>query len=350
LRDSIFNTDKIKQLKDYESNEKLKDQQTIEEQAEYKNMVRFYGLGGGIIALLLLTIILVRSNRNKQRAYGLLQKQKQEIDTQKAKVEKTLDELKTTQAQLIQSEKMASLGEITAGIAHEIQNPLNFINNFAQVNEEFIEEAKDAIKKGQPDEAANILGILTDNQRKINLHGQRADSIVKGMLQHSRTTTGQKELTDINALADEYLRLAYHGFRAKDKSFNATLKSDFGSKGSINTIPQDIGRVLLNLYNNAFYSMSEKKKHAFEGYEPTINLVTRRLNDKVEISVKDNGYGIPSKVIDKIFQPFFTTKLGGQGTGLGLSISYDIIKSLGGRLEVYSKEGEYAEFVIELPV
>jgi signal transduction histidine kinase len=277
------------------------------------------------------------------------------LESAKIQVEKSLTDLKSTQALLIQSEKMASLGEITAGIAHEIQNPLNFINNFAQVNEEFIDEAEDAINKGKTDEAKHILHNLKDNQKKINQHGQRADSIVKGMLQHSRSSIGQKEPTDINALADEYLRLAYHGLRAKDKSFNATMKTDYdGSNGRINLIPQDIARMLLNLYNNAFYAVNEKMKSGIANYEPTVSITTRSIKPTaggqgVEIKVTDNGSGIPQKIVDKIFQPFFTTKPAGQGTGLGLSMSYDIIKAHGGIIKVESKEGIGSEFIVELP-
>jgi signal transduction histidine kinase len=267
----------------------------------------------------------------------------------------TLLSLRKTQRQLIVAEKMASLGELTAGIAHEIQNPLNFINNFAQVNEEFIDEAEDAIDKGKPDEAKHILHNLKDNQKKINQHGQRADSIVKGMLQHSRASTGQKEMTDINALADEYLRLAYHGLRAKDKLFNATMKTNYDkSNGKINLIPQDIGRVLLNLYNNAFYAVNEKIKSGIANYEPIVSISTRSIKmpsagQGVEIKVTDNGGGIPKKIVDKIFQPFFTTKPAGHGTGLGLSMAYDIVKAHGGEIKVVAKEGEGTEFIIELP-
>ena len=280
----------------------------------------------------------------------MLQKQKQEIDNQRERAEKTLENLKSAQSQLIQSEKMASLGELTAGTAHEIQNPLNFVNNFSDVNAELIDESIDAINAGNPNEAIQFLSNLRQNEEKIKFHGQRADTIVKGMLQHSRESKGQKELTDINLLTDEYLRLSYHGLRAKDKSFNSVIHTDYDSKiGSINIIPQDIGRVLLNLYNNAFYALSEKKKQLSDGFEPCVTVTTKKLIGKISIIVKDNGNGIPQKVLDKIFQPFFTTKPAGQGTGLGLSISYDIIKAHGGQLKVNTKEGEYAEFVMELP-
>jgi signal transduction histidine kinase/ligand-binding sensor domain-containing protein len=295
---------------------------------------------------------LVQKERERSRARELAQAKE---------IEKAYNELKTTQAQLIQSEKMASLGELTAGIAHEIQNPLNFVNNFSEVNKELLVEMNEEIEKGNYNEVKSIAKDVTENEEKINHHGKRADAIVKGMLQHSRSSSGVKEPTDINTLADEYLRLAYHGLRAKDKSFNATMKTDFDKTiGNINIIPQDVGRVILNLITNAFYAVTEKKKQIADarpddlvgrGYEPTVSVSTKKLSDKVEIKVKDNGNGIPQKVMDKIFQPFFTTKPTGQGTGLGLSLSYDIItKGHGGELKVETKEGEFAEFIISLPV
>jgi len=268
---------------------------------------------------------------------------------QAKEIEKAYNELKTTQQQLIQSEKMASLGELTAGIAHEIQNPLNFVNNFSEVNDELLKELNTEADKGNLEEVKAIAKDITFNSEKINHHGKRADAIVKGMLQHSRTSSGQKEPTDINALADEYLRLAYHGLRAKDKSFNAMTKTDFDSRiDKINIMPQDIGRVILNLINNAFYAVDEKKKQTGDGYEPTVTVTTRKQNEKVEIKVKDNGNGIPQKVLDKIFQPFFTTKPTGQGTGLGLSLSYDIVKAHGGEIKIETKEGEGTVFSVIL--
>ncbi|MBS1730771.1 MAG: HAMP domain-containing histidine kinase [Bacteroidetes bacterium] len=246
---------------------------------------------------------------------------------------------------------MASLGELTAGIAHEIQNPLNFVNNFSEVSNELIDEMKEELEKGNYDDAKEIADDVKQNLEKINHHGKRADAIVKGMLQHSRTSSGQKEMTDINALCDEYLRLSYHGLRAKEKSFNAKFETDFdASLSKINVAPQDIGRVILNLINNAFYAVNERKKINESGYEPTIWVSTKRVNDKIEISVKDNGTGIPEKIKEKIFQPFFTTKPTGSGTGLGLSLSYDIVKSHGGEIKVESKENEGTEFIISLPV
>jgi signal transduction histidine kinase len=273
------------------------------------------------------------------------------LESANIKIEKTLVDLKQTQAQLVQSEKMASLGELTAGIAHEIQNPLNFVNNFSDVNKELLEELKEEADKGNIEEIKAIANDVINNEEKINHHGRRADAIVKNMLQHSRSSGATKELTDINKLADEYLRLSYHGLRAKDKSFNADFKTELDSSvGKISVIPQDIGRVLLNLFNNAFYATNEKSKQHVEGYAPTISVRTKKINGKVEIIIKDNGNGIPPKIVDKIFQPFFTTKPTGQGTGLGLSLSYDIIKAHNGEIKVQTKENEGSEFVIQLPV
>ncbi len=267
------------------------------------------------------------------------------------KLDATLSELQSTQQQLIQSEKMASLGELTAGIAHEIQNPLNFVNNFAEVNKELLLEMNDEINSGNINEAKIIARNIIDNEEKIIFHGKRADGIVKGMLQHSRSSSGMKEPTDINALVDEYLRLAYHGLRAKDKSFNASMKTDFDeSVGKVKTVPQDMGRVILNLITNAFYAVTERKQKQDEGYEPTVTVSSKRMGNKIEIHVSDNGNGIPKNIVDKIFQPFFTTKPTGQGTGLGLSLSYDIVKAHGGELMVETKEGEGSEFIIKLPI
>jgi signal transduction histidine kinase len=280
-------------------------------------------------------------------------------------LEKALVDLKSTQSQLIQSEKMASLGELTAGIAHEIQNPLNFVNNFSEVNKEMLEELKaERLKpdKERDDDLQNdLINDVIANSEKINYHGKRADAIVKGMLQHSSGNIGVKEPTDINALADEYLRLAYHGLRAKDNSFNAKIISEYDETiGNINIIPQDIGRVVLNLITNAFYVVNEKAKQNITGYEPTVEVNTKKEDNKVFISIKDNGNGIPKKIIDKIFQPFFTTKPTGQGTGLGLSLSYDIVKAHGGELKVKTlpaeaaaqagKVGEGSTFIITLPL
>jgi len=309
-----------------------------------------YALLGGLLAFLIVVVVLWRNIRLKQKANKLLTAQKMEIEKQRKKVEESYQELKATQKQLIQSEKMASLGELTAGIAHEIQNPLNFVNNFSEVNAELLAEMKQEIDKGNFDDAANIANDVIQNHHKINQHGKRADSIVKGMLQHTRSSSGQKELTDINTLVDEYLRLAYHGLRAKDKSFNATFKSHLDhSVGKVNLVPQEIGRVILNLINNAFYAVNEKQKQELSGYEPTVTVSTKRNNGDVEIIVADNGSGIPQKVLDKIFQPFFTTKPTGQGTGLGLSLSYDIVKAHGGEIKINTVEKDGTEFIVMLP-
>jgi two-component system NtrC family sensor kinase len=281
-----------------------------------------------------------------------LQKKSLVIEDANKALTQTLEELKTTQVQLIQSEKMASLGELTAGIAHEIQNPLNFVNNFSEVSNELIEEMCEQLEKGNAEEAKAIANEIKMSLEKINLHGKRADGIVKSMLQHSRTSTGKKEPTDINVLADEYLRLAYHGLRAKDKSFNAAIKTDYDENiGLVKIISQDIGRVILNLITNAFYAVMEKKKLHPTGYEPTVTVRTKKIDNKIIVEVKDNGTGISQKAIDKIFQPFFTTKPTGQGTGLGLSLSYDIVtKGHGGEIKVETKEGESTGFSVILPV
>jgi two-component system, NtrC family, sensor kinase len=349
LKDSLFNTDKIRQFQTLTFNEASRRQQLEQQRKEakqvYENKIKMFGLLTGLAVIMVVAIILYRNNKHKQKANMLLQSQKQEIEA-------TLGELKTTQKQLIQSEKMASLGELTAGIAHEIQNPLNFVNNFSEVNTELIDELELEIYKGNLDEVKAIAKDIKENEQKINHHGKRADAIVKGMLQHSRSSSGVKEPVNINALADEYLRLAYHGLRAKDKSFNATMKTDFDQNiGDINIIPQDIGRVILNLITNAFYAVTEKKQQQPAGYEPTVSVRTKMIDNKVLISVTDNGNGIPKSVLDKIYQPFFTTKPTGQGTGLGLSMSYEIVtKGHGGALKVETREGEGAEFTIILPV
>jgi signal transduction histidine kinase len=281
----------------------------------------------------------------------------QQLKAEKQRAEEALTELQATQKQLIQSEKMASLGELTAGIAHEIQNPLNFVNNFSEVSKELLDEMKTELAIGNSEEAIMLADDVIQNLEKINHHGKRADAIVKGMLLHSQTSTGKKEPTDINKLAGEYLQLAYHAIKGKDNTFNVTMNTDLDKTiSNINIIPQDIGRVMLNLINNAFYAVAEKKKLEPDGYEPTVSVSTNRSlsfgegRGEVTIIVKDNGNGIPQKVIDKIFQPFFTTKPTGQGTGLGLSLSYDIIKAHGGEIKINSREGEGAEFIIQLPI
>ena len=350
-KDSIYNQEKIKQFENIGFDEQLKVQELEKEKRENKNKIRTYSLLSGIGVFMLIAFLLYRNNRNRKKANQLLLSQKEEIEKQKINLEKTLIELKSTQAQLIQSEKMASLGELTAGIAHEIQNPLNFVNNFSELNRELVAELKQGLDKGELSDAKSLAEDLDRNLEKVELHGKRAATIVKGMLQHSQSSSGVKELTDINKLADEYLRLAYHGFRAKDKSFNATMKTDYDENlGKVNIISQDIGRVMLNLVNNAFYAVEEKMKSQLNGYEPTVSISTKKVDGKIEISVKDNGNGIAQKVLDKIFQPFFTTKPTGKGTGLGLSLSYDIVKAHGGEIIVNSIEGEGTEFIIKLPL
>ena len=362
-KDSLYKL-RIKNLTDFQNvsfQEQMRLQQLEKEKELYQSRIRTYALFGGLAIFLLVAIILYRNNRQKQKANKVL--------------ETTLSNLKSTQSQLIQSEKMASLGELTAGIAHEIQNPLNFVNNFSEVSTELVDEMNEEIANGNKQlaignleqgnihlqNAVEIANDLKQNLEKINHHGKRAGDIVKGMLQHSRTSSGTKEPTDINALADEYLRLAYHGLRAKDKSFNATMKTDFDETiGNINIIPQDIGRVILNLITNAFYAAplppeGGVKDPAYK-HEPTVWIKTSKnppsggRGAEVFISVRDNGNGIPQKILDKIFQPFFTTKPTGQGTGLGLSLSYDIVKAHGGELKVETKEGKGSEFIIQLPI
>ena len=335
-KDSIFNTEKNREIQRVTFADKVKQQQLVADQLKYKNEVQLYSFIGGALILVVIALILWRSSQQQRNA--------------KTKIQHAYTELKSTQAQLIQSEKMASLGELTAGIAHEIENPLNFVNNFSEVSNELIGEMKEELSKGNTQEANEIADELKQNLEKINHHGKRADAIVKGMLQHSRASSGQRELTDINALCDEYLRLAYHGIRAKEKSFNAKLETDLDpSLGKINIIPQDIGRVILNLINNAFYAVNEKAKQNIPAYEPTVTVATKRISNGTVISVADNGNGIPQNIRDKIFQPFFTTKPTGQGTGLGLSLSYDIIKAHGGEIKVETKEGQGSEFIIQLP-
>jgi len=331
---------RIKSLADFQKltlSEQQRLQNSEKEKIAYQNKIRTYFMMAGIGVLLLFAAIFYRNNQQKHRA--------------KIKIEQAYENLKATQQQLIQSEKMASLGELTAGIAHEIQNPLNFVNNFSDVNKELLEELKEEADKGNIEEIKSIANDVINNEEKINHHGKRADAIVKNMLQHSRSSGATKELTDINKLADEYLRLSYHGLRAKDKSFNADFKTDFDNNvGKINIIPQDIGRVLLNLFNNAFYASSAKASTmANNNYKPTVSIITKKIGDKVEINVTDNGNGIALGIREKIFQPFFTTKPTGQGTGLGLSLSYDIIKAYGGEIKVESHEGEGSKFIIQLP-
>ncbi|MCY7349780.1 MAG: two-component sensor histidine kinase, partial [Cytophagaceae bacterium] len=346
--DSMYGAKNFQNLQRLVLNEQQRQQALQEEQKENQNRVRFYMLLAGLGVVLLIAFFLYRNNRQKHKVNTLL-------NEQKAKVEQALETLKTTQTQLIQREKMASLGELTAGIAHEIQNPLNFVNNFSEVSTELVGELREEEAKADkdPELIGELLDDLTQNLEKITHHGQRASSIVKGMLEHSRTSSGEKQPTDLNALADEYLRLAYHGLRAKDKSFNTTLQTDFDPNlPKVQIVSQDISRVLLNLFNNAFYAVQEKQKQKQQpiGYQPTVSVSTKQENGHVEIRVRDNGTGMPPEVVNKVFQPFYTTKPAGQGTGLGLSLSYDIMtKGHGGEIRVESVEGAYTEFIVRLP-
>ncbi len=358
LKDDLYNADKVRQFQTLTFNEAAR-RQELEQQARqakeaFQTKVKIYGLITLLIGILALAIILYWNNKRKQKVNATLHQQKQEIES-------TLEELKTTQAQLIQSEKMASLGELTAGIAHEIQNPLNFVNNFSEVSGELIDELSQEIEEGNASDAKEIITDLKQNLEKINHHGERASSIVKGMLDHSRTTSGEKVLTDINQICDEYLRLAYHGMRAKHKSFKAYFETDFAKNlAKINIIPQDIGRVILNIINNAFQACTERSRSAVADKQINestnnqstglVKVSTEQLDNSIRILISDNGPGIPDHIKDKIFQPFFTTKPTGQGTGLGLSLSYDIVKAHGGKLEVFTKPGQGSEFKIILPI
>jgi signal transduction histidine kinase len=306
--------------------------------------------------VLVFSFFLYRNNRQKRKANALLHRQKEEIHLQREKAEKALSELKATQNQLIQAEKLASLGELTAGIAHEIQNPLNFVTNFSELSVELIselEEERNREKEERDEELEKeLLNDLAQNQQKINYHGKRASSIVKGMLEHSRATAGERQLTDINALADEYLRLSYHGLRAKDKTFN----SDYELVAEpnlppINIVPQEIGRVFLNLINNAFYAVNQRAKKGESNYHPKVIVSTQFIGNQIVIQMTDNGIGMPEATKSKIFQPFFTTKPTGEGTGLGLSLAYDIItKGHGGTIDVESAEGKGTKMIISLPI
>jgi signal transduction histidine kinase len=338
LNDSIYGVDRVNALQ-----KKIIEEQEIVREKEAKslaaqNRLKQNILLAGLGLLGLIGFMLYRNNENGKKA--------------KAFLENTLSELKSTQTQLIQSEKLASLGELTAGIAHEIQNPLNFVNNFAEVSAELLDEMNEELEKGDTDEAKAIAIDLKSNLTKIASHGKRASSIVKGMLEHSRSSSGVKEPTDLNQLAEEYLRLAYHGLRAKDSSFNVQFETDLDPRmPKIEVIPQDLSRVLLNLINNAFYASNERAK-TDAALKPMVSISTRKLSDKqVEIRVQDNGNGIPEGIRDKIFQPFFTTKPTGQGTGLGLSLAYDIVtKGHGGELKVETTGEQGTLFSIRLPM
>lgn len=353
-KDSMFNQEKVKQVQNLSFNEQLRQQELIATQKSYENRQKIGILLGVLGVFLIVAFILYRNNLQKQKANRLLYRQKEEINLQRDKAEKALAELKATQAQLIQSEKLASLGELTAGIAHEIQNPLNFVNNFSELSVDLVKDLKDELKKADKDEAYidELFDDLSQNQEKINHHGKRASSIVKGMLEHSRASTGVKELTDINKLADEYLRLAYHGLRAKDKDFNADFELIADENlPKIEVVPQEIGRVLLNLINNAFYAVNERAKQDEPNYQLKVTVTTKIAYKNLKISVQDNGIGMNEAIKAKIFQPFFTTKPTGEGTGLGLSLAYDIVtKGHGGTLEVESVECEGTTFTVKLPI
>jgi signal transduction histidine kinase/Tfp pilus assembly protein PilF len=365
----------VKQLQfDFELSQKQAEIELLQKDTELKNAAVFnqriiiFTALGGLVLFIAISIFLFRNNLSKQKANSLLQAQKEEIREQREKVESAFDQLKSAQAQLIQSEKMASLGELTAGIAHEIRNPLNFVNNFSEVSNELIVEVLD--ERDKPAERRNekliadILGDIKENLEKINHHGKRADAIVQGMLQHSRTSTGEKAMTDINALAAEYLRLSYHGMQAKDNAFNVQSKSYFDPNlPKMKVIPQDIGRVFLNIINNAFQACVNYQPTSRDGkdpqpgdlYVPTVTVKTSLVKTSsggllAQVSIADNGPGIPESIKDKIFQPFFTTKPTGQGTGLGLSLSYDIIKAHGGEIGVESTVGKGTVFTVSLPV
>ncbi|HWD86833.1 MAG TPA: ATP-binding protein [Mucilaginibacter sp.] len=333
------------------SQDQLHLQQLEKEKEQSQTRARTYALSSAIGVFMLLAIIFYRNNRQKRKANRLLSEQKEEIETQRDSLSDALSELKAAQDQLVQREKMASLGELTAGIAHEIQNPLNFVNNFSEVNTEMFDELEEELKQGNISEAMQLAADMKQNEEKIRHHGKRADFIVKGMLEHSRTSTGEKQLTNLNVLAEEFLKLSYHGLRAKDKEFNADLVTHFDKQlPKVNIAQQDIGRVLINLFNNAFYAVNQKKKTVGADYKPEVSVCTMSENGSVVIKVKDNGNGIPDGIKDKIMQPFFTTKPTGEGTGLGLSLSYDIVaKGHGGSIDVDTKEGEFTEFTISIP-
>ncbi|HET9432669.1 MAG TPA: ATP-binding protein, partial [Chitinophagaceae bacterium] len=343
VSNSLFDTRNLQQFENIDFEEQQKQLAVETAQKQIRDTWRMYLMLAGLFIILIIVVILWRNNRHRRIAND-------QLSMQKNSLESALSDLKSAQSRLIHSEKMASLGELTAGIAHEIQNPLNFVNNFSEVNSELAAELEAAAENGDLAEIKSLAKDIRENETKINHHGKRADAIVKGMLQHSRSGSGVKEPTDINALCDEYLRLAYHGLRSKDKSFNATIRTDFDKTlGKINVIPHDIARVILNLINNAFYTVGQKQGQKIVGYHPIVSLSTTQSNNHVEIRVTDNGNGIPQNVVDKIFQPFFTTKPTGQGTGLGLSISYDIVKAHGGELKVETKEGEGSEFFVLFP-
>lgn len=352
-RDRINNIKNIQAIANLRTNfevaQKQKEVNALNKQKNMQKMLLFAALA--IIAIIIVLVIKLLSNyRQKQTAYALLSKEKDISEQQRDQIDKALQQLKRTQAHLIQSEKMASLGQLTAGIAHEIQNPMNFVNNFSDLNAELIAELQEENKNGNDEAVQSIARDILENSGKISYHGKRVDGIVKSMLEHSRSGTPEKRLANINNLADEYSRLAYSGVKAKDQDFNAILQKDFDpTAGEINIVPQEIGRVIFNLAINAFHSLAAKSKEAPADYNPTVIVSTKKENNKLFLIIKDNGTGIPAALQDKIFQPFFTTKATGFGVGLGLSISYDIIKAHGGEIKVQSEEGKGSEFLVILP-
>ncbi|SMB93420.1 histidine kinase, partial [Hymenobacter roseosalivarius DSM 11622] len=352
-RDSLFSQTKMAQVQALEVSEQLRQQELAIQQAQTDDEHRSHWLIAALASIIPVLLLLWRMLRHKQRANLKLNVQNAEIANQRNKLSATLSQLKATQAQLVQREKIASLGELTAGIAHEIQNPLNFVNNFAEVSTELAAELQAEAAQPEPDLPAlrGTAAELKENQEKIYQHGRRAANIVRDMLAHARTIGGERVLTDLNSLADEHLRLAYHSIRAKDPQFVATITAQLDpALGRVRAVPQALGRVLINLLNNAFYAVQQRQKVETENYCPEVQVSTRRRNRRVEVRVRDNGLGIPGPIRDKIFQPFFTTKPAGEGTGLGLSLSYDIIThGHGGTLTVDSQEGEFTEFIIDLP-
>lgn len=351
-QDSLFSQQKTLQVQNLTFSEQQRQDALKASAIAYQNKVRFYTLIGVLCVVVLVVLILWYSNNARKKANRLLHEQKEEIAAQRDDLEQAYSDLKTTQSQLLQREKMASLGELTAGIAHEIQNPLNFVNNFSEVNSELIDEMEQEITKGDLEEVKAIAQNIKENQQKISQHGKRADFIVKGMLLHSRNNSGERQLTNINVLADEFFKLSYHGLRAKDKNFNAEMITHFDENvPAISIVQQDIGRVLLNLFNNAFYAVNQKSITGGTSYKPEVAVSTTIENGQVFIKVKDNGIGIPDAIKEKIMQPFFTTKPTGEGTGLGLSLTYDmVVKGHGGSIAVDTKEGQFTEFIVTLPL
>ncbi len=358
LRDSINNLQTVQQMADLRTNFEVSQKQAevdIISQKE-KDQKKVSVLLTIILGMaLIISAILVINTRHRKKAYAILNLQKKATEEQQTKAENALSELQAAQKQLIYSAKMASLGEVTSGIAHEIQNPLNFVNNFSELSIEMMEELKEAVPdKLSEAEKSNIETLTKDlasNLQRIYDHGKRADSIVKSMLQHSRSSTGHQEPTDLNTLVEESLKLSYHGARAKDKTFIASITTEFDQQiGQIKLVPQDISRALLNLFNNAFYAVNQQNKKGVPGFKPLVQAITKRSPDKITITIRDNGTGVPADISDKIFQPFFTTKPTGEGTGLGLSLTFEIIKAHNGELKVHSEEGKFTEFVIELPL